>query len=125
VVVIDDFDVISPILLPYKTNAKLIVDTDAVLTAPVSLHWLQHISRRITEIVQTGCRIHPVEFSPSHALNASPSPTGPQLSQFRRVVVFETPNHDNMVGCDAFNVKQPETLRRRRAPEPIYSHMHP
>jgi hypothetical protein len=72
---------------------------------PVSFQWFQHISRRLPEIVQTGRHIHPVKFPPSYAFNAAPSPVGPQLSEFRRVVVFETPDHELMVGCVAFNVK--------------------
>jgi hypothetical protein len=76
-VVVDDFDVIGAILLPYKTNAKLIVDADAVLTASASSQWFQHISWRLAQIIQTGCRIHPVEFPPGHALNALPSPVCP------------------------------------------------
>jgi hypothetical protein len=77
-----------------------------MLPAPASFHWLQHISRRFAQVVQTGGRIHPVEFSPGHALNASPSPVCPQLSEFRSIVVFETPDHNWRIVCDAFNVKQ-------------------
>jgi hypothetical protein len=92
-VVIDDFNLIRSILLPYKANAKLIVDADTMLTSPVSSQRFQHISRRLAEIVQTGSRIHPVEFPPGYAFNAAPSPVCPQLSKFRSIVVLETPDH--------------------------------
>jgi hypothetical protein len=105
-VVIDDFNVIGSILLPYKANPKLIVDADTVLTSPFSSQRFQHISRRIAKIVQAGSRIHAVEFPPGYAFYAAPSPVCPHLSQFRRVVVFETAYHDRMVNCGAFNVKQ-------------------
>jgi hypothetical protein len=107
-VIVDDFNVIGSILLPYKTDAKLIVDADTVLSAPVSTQRFQHISRRLPEIVQTGSRIHPVEFPPGYGFNAAPSPVGPQQSEFRRVAVLETPDHGKIIGCVAFNVKQPE-----------------
>jgi hypothetical protein len=42
----------------------------------------------------------------SHVFNTAPAPVGAQLSQFRRVVVIETPDHGEMIGCIAFNVKQ-------------------
>jgi 3-methyl-2-oxobutanoate hydroxymethyltransferase len=109
-VVVDDFNVIGSILLPYKADAILIVNTDTVLTAPTSSQRFQHISRRLSKIVQTGRRIHPVELPSSYAFNAAPSPVCPHLSEFRRVVVFETPDHGRIIRCVAFNVKQPDTL---------------
>jgi hypothetical protein len=105
-VIIDDFNVIGSILLPYKTNTKLIVDADAVLTPPLSFQWFQHVSRRLPEIVQTGSCIHPVEFSPSHDFYGAPSPICADLSQFRSVVVLEAPDHGDRIGCNAFNVKR-------------------
>jgi hypothetical protein len=119
--VIDDFNVIRSILLPYKANAKLIVDADTVLTAPVSFQRFQHISRRLSQIVQAGSRIHPVELPTGHSFNASPSPVCPHLSQFRRVVVLETPDHGTMIGCVAFNVKQPYEASRYFIPPPARS----
>jgi hypothetical protein len=109
-VVVDDFNVIGSILLPNKTNAELIIDADTVLTAPASSHRFQHVSRRLAEIVQACSRIHPVEFSPGYAFYTSPSPVCPQLSQFRCVVVLETPDHKEMIRCVAFNVKQLDLL---------------
>jgi hypothetical protein len=106
-VVVDDFNVISSILLPYKTNSELIVDADAVLSTPVSSQRFQHISRRLAEIVKTGGSIHPVEFRPGYAFDIAPSPAGSHLSEFRSVVVLETPDHGRMICCEAFNVKQP------------------
>jgi hypothetical protein len=88
----------------------LIVNADTVLTASPSSQWFQHISRRLSEIVQTRGRIHPVEFSPGYVFYAAPSPVCPDLSQLRRVAVFETPDHSRMIGCEAFNVKQPILL---------------
>jgi hypothetical protein len=90
----------------------LIVDTDAVLSSSVSSQRFQHISRRFAEIVQTGSRIHTVEFPPGDGFNAAPSTVCAQLSQFRRVVIFETPYHGCMIGCYAFNVKQSFLAKR-------------
>jgi hypothetical protein len=113
-VVIDDFNVIGSILLPYKANAKLIVYADAVLPFPASSQRLQHVSRRLPEIIQTGSRIHAVEFPPSYSFNAAPSPVCAHLSQFRRVVVFETSYHMWMVCCGTFNVKKSFLANRAR-----------
>jgi hypothetical protein len=105
-VVIDDFNVIRSILLPYKANAKLVVDADTVLTSPLSFQRFQPVPRGLAEIVKAHGRFHPVELSPGHGFNAPPSPVRAQLSQFRRVLVFEAPYHEEMIGCGAFNVKQ-------------------
>jgi hypothetical protein len=105
-VVIDDFDVIRSILLPYKANAELIVDANAVLPFPFSLQRFEHIPRRFAEIVKPGGRIHPVELSPSYGFNGAPSPVCAQLGQFRRVAVLETSDHGQIIDCNAFNVKR-------------------
>jgi hypothetical protein len=92
-VVVDDFNVIRSILLPNKTNAKLIVDADAVLASPLSPQWFQHISGGLAEIVKSCCGIHPVQFPPGYAFNSAPSPVCAYLGKFRRVTVFECPDH--------------------------------
>jgi hypothetical protein len=104
-VVLDDFNVMRSILLPHKADAELIVDADTVLASPLSLQRLQHVSRRLAEIVQAGSRVHAVELQTGYDFYTAPSPVCPQLSQFRSVAVFEAPYHVSIVGCDAFNVK--------------------
>jgi hypothetical protein len=113
--VVDDFNAIRSILLPFKANAELIIDADTVLTTPVSLQRFQHISGRVAEIVKTEGRIHAVEFSPGYAFNTTPSPVCAGLCQFRRVAVFEAPDHVKILGCSAFNVKQHTPHRPRCA----------
>jgi hypothetical protein len=73
-VIVDDFDVIGSILLPHKTNTKLIVDADAVLAPPLTRQRFQPVTRGLAEIVKAGGCVHPVQFSPGYRFNAAPSP---------------------------------------------------
>src|ERR1035437_4307221 len=50
-VVIGDLHIVRPIVLPDKADAVLIVDPYAVLPAPVTLHSLQPVPRRSTQVV--------------------------------------------------------------------------
>jgi hypothetical protein len=57
-VVIHDFYVVCPICLPTETDAKLIVDPDAVLTFSVSYQCFQSIGRRNPQVFQPLHDIH-------------------------------------------------------------------
>jgi hypothetical protein len=44
--VVDDLDMLRPLLRPVEADPPLIVDANAVLSGPVSLQELQSVSRR-------------------------------------------------------------------------------
>jgi len=51
-VVIGDLDIVCSIVLPDKADAELIVDSYAVLAAPVALQSLQPIPWRSSQVVE-------------------------------------------------------------------------
>ena len=52
-VVIDDFNVVDTIGFPYKTDAPLIIDANAVLAAPITGQCFQSITRRRPHCIQS------------------------------------------------------------------------
>jgi hypothetical protein len=50
--IVYDFNVVRGIRMPAKTNAPLIIDSNAVLTRPVSLQGFEAIARRLPQGVQ-------------------------------------------------------------------------
>lgn len=51
--VIDDLDVLSAYVSPTKTNAKLIIDSDAMLAGAISSERFQMIARRDPQVIQS------------------------------------------------------------------------
>jgi hypothetical protein len=53
--IIDDLDVFSAYVSPTKTDAKLIVDPDAMLARSISPEHLQMIAWRDSQVIQSTC----------------------------------------------------------------------
>jgi hypothetical protein len=53
--IIDDLDVFSAQVSPTKTNAKLIVDPDAMLARAISPEHFQMITWRDSHVIQSTC----------------------------------------------------------------------
>jgi hypothetical protein len=70
-VVVDDLDVFWAEGRPYKTNAELIVDPDAVLTSAILLQSFKPIARRNAQIVQSPGYVQLFQFASCHSLNAA------------------------------------------------------
>ena len=64
--VINKFNVIGVVIPPAKTDAPLFVDSDAVLSLPISFQGFQAVSRRHTKIEQTRGVVKHLQFSQRH-----------------------------------------------------------
>jgi hypothetical protein len=102
VVVVNDFDFMGSILLPYKTDSILLIDY-AVLPCAASGHLLQQISGRLFQVVEMSCHHNHVQPAKRHACNAVPSSSLPGLCQFCGIAVFEAYDHLWIICCDASN----------------------
>jgi hypothetical protein len=95
-VVIDDFDVLCAVraFRPFKANAPLLVDPDAVLALPVTRQGFEAVARKLRQVAQAGCRFK--EPEPLFGLAAEPFERGDPLScgQTFGPLVFETPDHN-------------------------------
>jgi hypothetical protein len=50
--VVDDFDVPSAVISPSKADSPLVIDSNAVLAAPITAKFLQSVAWRRTKVVQ-------------------------------------------------------------------------
>jgi hypothetical protein len=62
--VIHDFDALCRIISPLETDAILIIDSDAVLAAAVTLQRFESVPRKTRQIAQRFCRMKPGQFKP-------------------------------------------------------------
>jgi hypothetical protein len=93
-VVIDDFNVFGIAIGPAKTDAPLVIDSNAVLPSTVTAEFLDPITGRDAEILQLDRRVDEAELAEHRApevrgIAADRFP----LPQARRVAVSEAPNH--------------------------------
>jgi hypothetical protein len=72
-VVIDDFHIMGTIVSPYETDSPLIVDTDAVLSRPISSQGFQAIARGHPKILQTQRHCQLSELAQRCPLNVDPT----------------------------------------------------
>jgi hypothetical protein len=103
IVVVNDFDFMGSILLPYKTDSILLIDPDAVLPNSASGHLFQLISGRLLQIVEMNSHYNHVQLAKSHTCNAVPPPILPELCQFCGVTVLKTYDHILIICCTASN----------------------
>jgi hypothetical protein len=92
-VVVRDLHVVGPVLPPNKTNTVLIVDSDAVLTFPVTLKRFQPVSGRDSKVIQINRRFNLVKLAQSHNLDRNPTPIRAGFKELLRIVIFEALNH--------------------------------
>jgi hypothetical protein len=92
-VIVNDFDLIRSILPPRKTDAKLIIDTDAVLALSVSSERLQIIAWWNSQIGQSDSCFNLIQLPERHALNVSPPSGIPPDKELERVAIFEVLDH--------------------------------
>jgi len=72
---VDDFNIERIGTLPAETHSPLIVDPDAVLTAPSALEFLQPVRRRHSQIIQVLGTVQDVRLAQRHSLDAPWKPT--------------------------------------------------
>jgi hypothetical protein len=61
--VVRDLDVARPFITPHKTNAKLVIDPDAVLAASVTMQSLKLIARWNAQRIKRNHGIQLIEFA--------------------------------------------------------------
>jgi hypothetical protein len=65
---------------PTKNNTPLLVYPDAVVTFQISAQGFQPISWWSLPVIETGCVMEHIKFSPSYSANAGPFNSFPQPS---------------------------------------------
>lgn len=92
--VVDDFDIPCRTVAPYKANAPLIVDSNAVLPAAIASQSFQPITGRCTQIIKSTGRIDHQEFLPCTVLNGRRKTANGTASKERgSSFVGEAPEH--------------------------------
>jgi len=71
--VIDDFNVARIAVLPAETDSPLLIDSNTVLTTPISGESFQAIARRDPQISKCIRRVQDQKLSQSHTLNSTES----------------------------------------------------
>ena len=71
--VIDDFNVVRAVGFPHKTHTPLVIDTDAVLSAPITGTRFEPIARWHSHRVERCCAIELLQFSCGNARNIGKS----------------------------------------------------
>ena len=65
--VVNDFHILRSGVGPAEADAVLVVDSDAVLSCPISGQWFESIPRRRSEVLQFFGLVELVELSLGHA----------------------------------------------------------
>ena len=74
---INYFDFPSVSIVPYKTNAPLVVDANAVLVTPVSRQSFQTVPRRHSQVVEVSGSVQHIQFHPRPTLYGFGKPCHP------------------------------------------------
>jgi hypothetical protein len=74
-VVVDDFDFVSICILPSKTDSILIVDSHAMLAAPIAFEGRKPVSRRNSEVFQQECGMQRDKLATNDPLKSAITPT--------------------------------------------------
>jgi hypothetical protein len=74
--IIHNFHIMGVTLMPAETNTPLVVDTDAVLTPPVTFQTLQPIPRWRQQVAQILGFRQVTQFTPGGSLNVRRQPPG-------------------------------------------------
>jgi hypothetical protein len=80
-VVVDDLDVMSAVRLPDKTDAPLVVHTNAVLTFAFTLQRFEPVSRRDSQTSQLGSRMKLQQFASCRSFDVPESSDRPTVEQ--------------------------------------------
>ncbi len=91
--VVRDLYLVCSIILPNEANTILIIDSDTVLTLPVTCQSFQMIARWHTKIVQINRCLNLIELAKCNLFNRSPATILPSLKELLCAVVFETLDH--------------------------------
>jgi hypothetical protein len=91
--VINDLDRMNAVILPDKTDAPLIVDSDAVLIGPVSFQSLQPVARWNIQAVQRDSGVKKLKFDPRRLGDGSEPLHADVVEELFSVFASETYDH--------------------------------
>ena len=91
--IIRDLYFMDPVFAPDKTNAVLIVNSDAVLSLAIPGQRFEAISWRHPQIIQSSGGMNHIQFSPRNGCDARPSAAFTFPKELGRMVVFEALDH--------------------------------
>ena len=92
-VVIDDFDIVRITFSPFKTDAPLVIDPDAMLSFAVALQGLQPVAWRHPQVLQTEGAMQVKQFAPCHPFDITEPADVPVIEQRFSVSATERPDH--------------------------------
>ncbi len=95
--IIYDFNIFRAIIRPDKTDSILIVDADAVLTAPAAFQRLKPVSGRRTEEIQRLRRIQLGQFTDGCIFESAKLTRSAAFKKRLRMFAAKGLNHTNIV----------------------------
>jgi hypothetical protein len=117
--IINDFDISGFVIDPFKANAPLIVDSDAVLSGSVPLQFFKMIARRSQQILQIHGIIQVDQFTPGSVLNLLEQLCGNNAQKYLpRLFGSKRFNHNTIIsrrdiifkrggeGCDSVQISE-------------------
>jgi hypothetical protein len=94
-VVVDDLNVVRVARAPDETDSPLPVDANAVLTNPITLEFLQAISRWDSHVIEVSRSVQHAELSEGRSLDVGAEAFDSlALKQPLRIAVLEALDHD-------------------------------
>ena len=87
--VIHNLNILRPLRRPYKTNPKLVIDTDTVLTGTITLQCFEPIARRDTQVFQHTSEFQLLQLAPRDCFNVVEAPDTQSLKEVLRINAFE------------------------------------
>jgi hypothetical protein len=92
-VIVNDFNGFGSGIRPDETEAKLVIDADAVLAAAIPLQCLEAIALRNAPIIEASSDLQLPELATSDAFAGLEAGHGPALGQSFGVGASERPDH--------------------------------
>jgi hypothetical protein len=105
-VVVHDFDLVSAVVVPNKTDSPLIVDANAVLSFSIALQGFQVIARWHSQTDQFRYGVQLQQLAPSHALDMVEPGHHLASKQSLSVGTNERMDHEAILFCETESVKQ-------------------
>ena len=92
--VVEDFNLVGPLLRPTEANAVLLIDADAVLSLAVACEGLEAVARRALEVVEIGGGVQDKQFGarPSAKVGRKRA-GGVAQKKFLGFLAYEGANH--------------------------------
>ena len=113
-VIIDDFNLVSVMPAPDKTDSILIVDANAVLPQPIAFQFLEAITGRCSQVSKLGGSVEQGQLAPGHRGRRRTSCFSAR-PDYRRDFVGEGLDHSQMITDIVNNVNRYEHSASRRA----------